>query len=267
VTNSRKLLASDLDGTLIPPSREEPRLREIAELADAVGAQGLEVAYITGRHRELALEGIEDFQLPYPDLLVCDVGTSVYRRTDRGFVLDEDYRERMREALGGTAGEELRGRLEGVEGLTPQEPEKQAEFKVSYYFEPAQEADLLAEVRERLGRVGERTKMVASRDPITGTGLLDLLPARVAKHRALEYLREASGRATDDVVYAGDSGNDLDALLSGHPAIVVANAPESLRDDLRREGESSGILHRIYFARRPYAGGVVEGCRYFGVLP
>ena len=73
---TRYLLASDLDGTLIPLERDAQRLREVAELVDAFEAsEGLLLAYVTGRHLSLAQAGIEEIGLPSPDWFVCDVGT------------------------------------------------------------------------------------------------------------------------------------------------------------------------------------------------
>ena len=88
---TRYLLASDLDGTLIPLERDAQRLREVAELVNAVEASdALSLAYVTGRHLSLAQEGIEEIGLPAPDWFVCDVGTSVYRRTNGGYEADSE---------------------------------------------------------------------------------------------------------------------------------------------------------------------------------
>ena len=52
---TRSLLASDLDGTLIPLERNAQRLREVAEFVDAVDQSvNLILAYVTGRHLSLA---------------------------------------------------------------------------------------------------------------------------------------------------------------------------------------------------------------------
>ena len=68
------------------------------------------------------------------------------------------------------------------------------------------------------------------------------------------------------MVFAGDSGNDRAAILSGVRAVVVGNAGDDLRDGLRREAERRGLGERIHFSEAPYAAGVVEGCRYFGLF-
>lgn len=276
MTDSRYLLAADLDGTVIPLEETAKRRDEVAELARAifrsregVGSEEerLILAYVTGRHRKLALEGIEKFGLPEPDLLVCDVGTSVYLRGDGSFEPDPDYRALVREAFGGASGERIRGLLAGIPGLEPQEPEKQAEFKLSYYL-PAGDASrtALAAVRRRLEEARAIVNLVWSHDSTSGRGLLDILPAGVAKDFAVRYLHDRTGVDEDHLVYAGDSGNDRAAMLTGYRVIVVANAPAELKAELREEAARAGIGERLYFARSPYAAGVLEGCRHFGLF-
>jgi len=231
-----------------------------------VASRGLRLAYITGRHLSLALEGITGARLPRPDWLVCDVGTSVYAAYDGGFAIDSGYRLTMERALGGAAMADVDPVLDAVGGLRRQETVKQAEFKRSYYVDADRMHPLLTEVRQRLESSGVRVQLVHSRDPVSGAGLLDVLPAGSGKRCALTYLTGAAGLGREAVAYAGDSGNDRDALLSGHPAIVVGNAPEDLKAELRHEARARGLDRWLYVARAHFASGVLEGCRHFGFL-
>jgi HAD superfamily hydrolase (TIGR01484 family) len=257
---TRTLLASDLDGTLIPLEQTDLRLREVQDLVGVL--QNLELAYVTGRHLSLAQQGVAATGLPSPSWYVCDVGTSVYRRADGDFELDPEYRRRMRDAFGGLAGADVREAVGAVEGLSLQEPEKQAEFKVSYYTEGRPEA-YVDVVRHRLDAAHARVNLVASFDPVTERGLLDVLPAGIAKDYAVRYLHERTGVHQDQLIFAGDSGNDRAAMLSGYRAIVVGNADEGLKRDLEEQAELRGLAERVYFAREPYAAGVHEGLRHY----
>jgi HAD superfamily hydrolase (TIGR01484 family) len=263
-----RLLASDLDGTLIPPSLDDVRRTAIERFGAAISERAIELAYVTGRDRDLALRGIERFGLPMPDLLVCDVGTSVWVRHPggNGFEQDTQYQVRMLEALGGARREDIVSAMAALVGLELQEPRRQAEFKVSYYVAPEHASRLRVEVPGTLASFPVPPKAVWSHDPHSGRVLLDLLPRGVAKHTALEHLRLERALASGEIVYAGDSGNDFDAFLSGHPAIVVASAPEDLKREVRVEAESARIFDKLYFARSPFAAGVLEGCRHFGAL-
>ncbi|HUF76972.1 MAG TPA: HAD-IIB family hydrolase [Longimicrobiales bacterium] len=261
-----KLLASDLDGTLIPPPNH-PNDGGVAELRQALErARGVAVAYVTGRSRLLALEGIRRHELPPPALLVCDVGTSVFVVEDGEYVPDPGYRELMLEALGGAEPAGARDLLAQLEGLELQEEHSQTEFKLSYYTPAdARGEELAALAREVLAGAG-RFNVVHSVDPHVRRGLLDVLPAGVAKDVAVRYLHDRSGVPEHALVYAGDSGNDLAAMLSGFNVVVVGNATAALKETIRREAEARGIAERVHFAEAWYAAGVLEGCRRFGIL-
>ena len=267
----RFLLATDMDGTVIPTEPGEGRLGETREFAAAIRSRPeIVVAYITGRSLALSLEAIETFQLPAPEFLACDVGTTVYRHNKEEYQLDSEYRALMLEARGGVAGDSIRTDLASVSDLRLQEDAKQAEFKVSYYFPAGTRGDeVLAEVRRRLsqGPHGARVTLVSSRETGTGRGLLDVLPAKVAKETAVRYLHRLTGIDGESVVVAGDSGNDRSVLTSGYRAIVVGNAPESLKAELRQfTADHQPLADHVYFARNPFAAGVLEGCRHFGLL-
>jgi len=263
---TRYLLASDLDGTLIPLERDAQRLREVAELVEAMEtSEELRLAYVTGRHLSLAQAGIEEVGLPSPNWFVCDVGTSVYHRTNGGFEPDSEYRQAMRAAFGGLLGDDVRAAIGAVVGLELQEKDKQAEFKVSYYTRGRPEP-FVEPVQSRLGSARANVNLVASYDPVAERGLLDVLPAGIAKDYAVRYLHERSGVDEQNLVYAGDSGNDRAAMLAGYRVIVVGNADEALKEDLDVDSAARGIADRIYFAEHPYARGVLEGLRHFGFL-
>ena len=128
------------------------------------------------------------------------------------------------------------------------------------------EDELLGRVGEALAGEGARANLVTSHDPLLGVGLLDVLPAGIAKDVAVRYLEQRTGTSPDRVLYAGDSGNDWAAFLAGYCGIVVGNAPESLKARLRRVLDEDGGERRLFFAEAPSAGGVLEGIRHYGVI-
>ena len=59
----------------------------------------------------------------------------------------------------------------------------------------------------------------------------------------------------------------MEAMLTGFKVVVVGNAPGNVKEELKRRAAKEGIQEeRLYFAESPYAGGVLEGCRHFGIL-
>ena len=82
--SSPHILASDLDGTLIPLEGEPENQADLQRLAEQLDRHGVTLVYSTGRHFASAAQAIDQFQLPQPDWLICDVGTSIFRRDDGG---------------------------------------------------------------------------------------------------------------------------------------------------------------------------------------
>ncbi len=261
-----RYLASDLDGTLIAPVPDAGTRRDVARFAALTAEAGLGLAYVTGRHAELALEGIRAAGLPWPSRIFSDVGTCLHVREGDEYVLDLSFRRAMTEALGAASMPEIRRVLGGVPGLELQEAAKQAEFKLSYYLRGANRARAADELGRRLAPLETRVAVISSEDPVTGDGLVDILPQSAGKRQALAWLCRTLGLDAADVLFAGDSGNDRDALLSGHPAVLVGNAPDELRTLLAREARAAGLEANLYLAREPFAAGVLEGCRHFDFL-
>lgn len=261
-----RLLATDLDGTVIPPELTAERVAEVEAFASAVrDRDGLALAYVTGRHFEHALDGIGRTGLPRPDFLVCEVGTVIYRRDGEGYFVDDGYRSVMADALG-AEGARVGEALARHPALELQPAGHQGEHKASFFGPWPITDDLLDELHEIAAESGARVGFVVSRDVVTGRGLVDVLPEGGAKDRAVRHLSSLLDLDASHVVFSGDSGNDRAALLAGFRGVVVGNAPEDLVDELEAEAERRGLRELIYFAQARYAAGVLEGCRHFGLF-
>ena len=73
-----------------------------------------------------------------------------------------------------------------------------------------------------------------------------------------------------DAVFAGDSGNDLDVLVSGLQSVLVKNAAEDVRRTACHRLAEKGFSDRLYLAKGSfkgmngnYAAGVLEGLAHF----
>ncbi len=264
--NTRILLASDIDGTLLPLADIAAYREGIAEFGRLRRAHpDVRLAYVTGRHLSLGLQAVEEFALPVPDDLVCDVGTSVYSHENGAWVLDQTYREDLRATWQGKSAEVIDTYLADLPELQTQEAERQQEFKRSYYAPAGADLrDLVQRIQRRLSRHGMASNVVDSLDESKNVALIDVLPAAAAKDSALRYLEKKARVAESCLVYAGDSGNDLAAFISGYKAIVVGNTAEAVKEEVRRRAPRS---ERVFFAPGRYVESVIDGCRHFGVFP
>ena len=266
----RILICTDLDGTLIPDGRapESPSARE--RFARVVARPEVMLAYVTGRHMELVEEAIAGYSLPVPQLVVADVGATIYDGSPGSWRRWPSWANKLAEQWPSGSSEEFLLLGREMAGLRPQEESKQAEFKVSFYLEDDADArEILPDVRDWLARFEIPARLIFSRDS-KGTGLLDLLPPEAGKLSAIEFILEQVGLRLDSSVFSGDSGNDLEVLASRLPAVLVANADAEVEAEAREMAVAAGCSHSLYLARGGllgmngnYAAGILEGLVHF----
>ena len=109
-------------------------------------------------------------------------------------------------------------------------------------------------------------------DSQSGDGLLDFLPNSATKQTALEYIAEEFGEDKADVVFCGDSGNDVFPLTAGFSGVLVRNADDQLVANVKQASEKNPGL-KLYFAKGDFKGlngyytsGVIEGAYHYGIF-
>lgn len=274
---SRLLIGTDLDRTLLP-NGEAPesagardRFRLLGELPE------VRLVYVTGRDPDLVNEAIETWNVPVPDLLIADVGATIAEPAGPDDPASGRWRrwnswdEKIAADWRGVSAEMLHGLVAGIAGLRPQPASRQAAGKRSFFTPAEAEGMGVAEaVRERLEAAGVGASVIWSQDEITGVGLLDILPAAATKLKALEFVMDRWKFGNDEVLFAGDSGNDLDVLASPIPAVLVANASPAVRTEARWKAAAGNLERYLYCARGGflgmngnYAAGILEGMAHF----
>lgn len=266
-----KILATDLDRTLLPNGRW-PKDSGAIELFNALTEKhGVCVVYVTGRSLGLTEAAINEFGVRHPHILISDVGTAIRRYDGDGWEPDTGWEAHVRRTSPGWDAEAVRRTLTGIDGLIEQEREHCGPFKQSYYVDHEKRDAILEfvglRVKDRFDEV-----IIYSFDSESGDGLLDLLPQSATKQTALEYISESLAVAQSDVVFCGDSGNDVDPLTAGFRGVLVRNADEQLVAGVNQELEKNpGVV--VYFARGDfkglngyYTGGVIEGAYHYGLF-
>ena len=72
-----KILATDLDRTLLPNGSWEYDRDAIDMFNELTDKHDVLVVYVTGRNLDLTEKAIREFGVRYPDVLCGDVGTSI----------------------------------------------------------------------------------------------------------------------------------------------------------------------------------------------
>ena len=268
----RLLIASDLDRTLVPngPQPESPLARK--RFAQLVDREEVTLAYVSGRHLGLVRKAVYSFGLPPPDFVIGDVGTTIYR-TDAGAeaAAVTEWEEQIVGDWAGCDAMTLHGLLSELTELRLQEADKQNRCKLSYYLPlAADRSKLTGQIESRLQRASIRARLIFSIDEPRSIGLLDILPERASKRHALEFLMPLLGHGPTTTVFCGDSGNDLDVLVSPIPGVLVANSDPAVQAAARRKSSEQGLGPALYIARGGflgmngnYAAGMLEGIAHF----
>jgi hypothetical protein len=260
-----------MDRTLLPNGSWEADGEAITLFNSLTEKQDVIVVYVTGRNLELTEKAIEEFGVRYPDVLCGDVGTSIRRYEQGQWNMDEGWLAHVRRSSPRWDAAAIRDAVAEVAGMREQESEHLNPFKQSYYVEHDNREEVLKAVDKQVkGKFDE--VIVYSFDSQDGKGLLDFLPASATKQTALEYVVGEYAAAKEDVVFCGDSGNDIFPLTAGFCGVLVRNADEQLIENVTSAMEDKQDL-KVYFATGNFRGlngyytsGVIEGAYHYGIL-
>ena len=266
-----KILATDLDRTLLPNGSWPADSGAIDVFNELTQKHDVLVVYVTGRNLKLAEGAILEYGIRYPHVLIGDVGTSIRKYEQVKWSAYEGWVAHVKKTSPRWDADAIRSAVIGVDGLTEQEREHCSEFKQSYYVDHDSSEIILKAVDEQVkGHFDE--VIIYSFDSQTGKGLLDFLPQSATKKTALEYVAEAVGVEKKDVVFCGDSGNDIFPLTAGFSGVLVKNADDQLVDSVKKAMKKNPDL-KVYFAKGGFSGwtgyytsGVIEGAYHYGVF-
>lgn len=266
------LLCTDMDRTIIPngahPEHPDARRR----FRDFCALSEVTLTFVTGRDQALVKQAVKDYSLPKPDFAITDVGAKIYRiDPDETWHELHDWEDHISTDWNGKSHEQLKDLLLGIPALELQEHHKQNRYKLSYYLPlNADKNSVMEKVEQRLFAADIAASLVWSIDEPKGIGLLDILPSRAGKLHAIEYLQHRLGYTQDEVVFAGDSGNDLSVLCSPVHSVLVANASDEIRDTAQAIALQNGYADALYLARTGdfnmdgnYSSGVLQGVCHF----
>jgi len=241
-----KLFASDLDGTLLGNPAAPRAFRENWERIPAERRPLL--CYNSGRLLKDTLTTVTKSGLPESDYVISGVGTTIF---------DVEKNETLRAFNDSLAVDwdlaKVNSVLSSRQDITKQPEQYQHPFKSSWYWYKAT-TEQMDELEAQLEAAGLEVSIIysSSRD-------LDIVPKFANKGNSLQWLMDHIGIAPEETIVAGDTGNDSSMfLIQGVRGIVVENAqPELLQ---------ATVVLPTYVSRKPFAEGVLEGLKHYGVI-
>eukprot|EP00879_Flechtneria_rotunda_P013041 GHRR01013620.1.p1 GENE.GHRR01013620.1~~GHRR01013620.1.p1 ORF type:complete len:568 (+),score=192.54 GHRR01013620.1:869-2572(+) len=270
------MLCTDLDGTLIEDQAEENdwiRRNDDATYSASlhfhqyVAPAGGLLVYNTGRSIGM-VEGLlakKKGVMPWPTAVITAVGTKIFLWdvAKNKWTADPAYEQLLDEGWNlnevRQQAKKLLNRFNGAASVIDDGSEHP--HRMSLQIQQHVLNDLVSQWSQGLMEAGVQHQMVAS---IGGDWrYVDCIAINAGKGRAMAYLAARFGIALEDVVAAGDSGNDLlmlGRLTEGnHPAIVMSNSHPEVWDWLARCSPEERSW--IYTPKAERAAGLVEGLK------
>jgi len=243
LANLNYILITDIDNTLLGGNEKE--IRQLMDLLkqnkDCIG-----FGVATGRVFESAVAVLKANGIIAPDIIISSVGSQITYGdsllNDKGW--ESHISKNWKRDL-------IASKLQNVDHLELQEKASQRPYKLSYNMTP--EKDRLPEIHQVLTRQRCHYNLIYSHEKY-----LDILPYRASKGKALRYLSYKWSIPLKNFLICGDSGND-EEMLKGEPlGVVVGNYSPEL--------EAMKLLKNIYFAKKTFAAGIIEGINHYGFI-
>lgn len=266
------LIVSDLDRTLLP-NGDEPDEGLLLQCITLIQNAGHTLVYSTGRSLQKFEQAQKTYALPLPDYLFADVGTTLYRNENDTLIHDTAWSNYIQKQTPTWDWEAITQTVRSnAIVLELQEPCNQNDYKVSYYHDITKESgkELTALLQHALHDYN--VQVIYSIDHLAHIGFVDILPSCATKATALTYMKERLSLSDNDIIFSGDSGNDILALTAGYKAILVANATEAVKQEVLSISKEKGITGNIFIARHTkalngnYSSGVLQGLVHHGAL-
>lgn len=239
------VLATDLDGTLLGGS---PDARQAFYADLRANEAALTLIFVTGRDLGFIEARVAEGELPPPDYVIADVGTTaVHWPSLAPLPVTDGWIEGRWQASGPEPRQRIAETLDGVRGLSPQDypPAR----RLSYHFD----AQLDDTAKAQVEAVGF--------DVVMSAGIFfDVLPRGVNKGSTLLRVLGELALEAQPVLVAGDSLNDASLYDTGLPGVVVGNAEAGLK------ALTQGQAH-VHQSEAPGVLGIRDGLARFGFGP
>ena len=265
------LICTDLDRTLLPNGPQPESADARTRFARLVEHEDIQLVYVSGRDQQLIINAMQMYQLPQPDYVIADVGTSIYQiEADGDWSSVQSWHQQIDSDWNGYSRQQLAALIHQRD-LRLQEPSKQNQHKLSYYVPlKVKQQNISNAIQTVFQQHAIQASLIWSIDEPNGISLLDIIPASASKYHAIEYLLQWLRLSPSQCVFCGDSGNDMEVLLSPLNSVLVANSSAAIQQMARAGLSQQGLDDSLYIAQGNFLGmngyysaGMLEGIAHF----
>lgn len=242
--NFKKLIILDIDDTILGDKNSQEELKNIlSSLPEQIG-----FGVATGRTIDSAKKILMENNFLLPDLIISSVGSEIYYKNKDEYIYGTGWDTHISHQW---KREHVVKIMNEFDFLEYQNEDTQRKYKVSYnILTEGIDVDI---IRHALIKNKIKANVIVSHNRF-----IDILPARANKGRAVRYLSYRWNIPYENILVAGDSGNDEDMLTGELLGVVVGNYTPEL-------GKLKG-RRKIYFANKLHAAGIIEGINFYNFL-
>jgi len=238
-------LATDLDGTFLGGTEEHRAgLYEWIEN----NRDSVRLIFVTGRDPAFIGEMCAGGNLPWPEYVIGDVGTTIAKVTPDKQITPIEALEKEIAARWNNSGPTVAERFSRVSGLKLQETPFR--YRVSFDYDP----DMFDPVAHDIARELGLDVLISD------NRFLDVLPQGISKGPSLLRLLDHLNIPHGTTLASGDTLNDLSMLVAGTYAVAVGGSEQPL---LRKLPDDPKILRADAIG----AAGIVEAMAHFDLHP
>ena len=268
---TKLLLCTDLDRTLLPNGPQPESISVRKKFNQLASRDEVTLVYVSGRDKLLVQQAIKNYQIPLPDFVIADVGSTIYQIGNKKWSHLEKWDSEISNDWNGKSNKELQKLLQNFKDIRIQEYSRQKLHKLSYYVPLyTDHVNLLNEIKSCFEKENVKANLIWSVDDSASMGLLDILPASANKKHAIEFIMCEFNFGLDETIFAGDSGNDISVMASPIHSVLVSNATDIVKKMALEQAQLNGETNSLYLAKGDYFGmngnysaGVLEGVVHY----
>jgi HAD superfamily hydrolase (TIGR01484 family) len=253
-----RVLAVDLDRTIVPNGKE-PYDGSLPLLTSIIDEEDILLIYVTARRIDSIKSVITEYDLPIPKYIISKVGALIYKSLNDKYIEITAWQDIIEDNSNLWDFNGLKDGLSEVDNLEIQKDEEQHRFKLSYYIKTLdgynKTVDVVSSISHNIS--GDYVEVTASKDLNSHKGYIDIMPPFLSKLSALLFLQDIIGFRDDEILFAGDSGNDIPVLQSHFDSILVKNSEIELKDLC--SDFNCHIAKGIGGLNGNYSSGIIEG--------
>lgn len=268
---TKLLLCTDLDRTLLPNGPQPESISVRKKFKQLASRDEVTLVYVSGRDKLLVQQAIKNYQIPLPDFVIADVGSTIYQIGNKKWSHLEKWDSEISNDWNGKSNKDLQKLLQNFKDIRIQEYSKQKLHKLSYYVPLySDHVNLLNEIKLCFETENVKANLIWSVDDAASMGLLDILPASANKKHAIEFIMSEFNFGLDETIFAGDSGNDISVMASPIHSVLVSNATDIVKKMALEQAQLNGETNSLYLAKGDYLGmngnysaGILEGVVHY----